>query len=129
MRRSNRFVDMNEIYVRTETARKEQPAIRMRHMGGEPNNCRRQPRPRFTVAEGKYNAEPWQYKGDQFRALEDQLETSLIQISNLCRHNGNESKNPSAECRTHRHQHHVQAHATQWVGGFKLNIPKFQGDL
>jgi hypothetical protein len=76
--------------VHTKTARKEQPAIRLRHMGGGPNDCRCQPRPQFVVAGGKSNAEPYQYKGDQFRALEDQLETSLTQISNLCRHNGNE---------------------------------------
>jgi hypothetical protein len=27
------------------------------------------------------------------------------------------------------HQHHAQAHATQSVDGFKLNIPEFQMDL
>ena len=81
------------------------------------------------MAEGKSNTKPWQYKGDQFQALEDQLETSPTQISNLCRHNGNESRNPSTERQTHGCQHHAQAHATRWVDGFKLDIPEFQGDL
>jgi hypothetical protein len=44
-------------------------------------------------------------------------------------HNGNGSRNPSAECRTHGCQHHAQAHAARWVNGFKLNILEFQGDL
>jgi hypothetical protein len=44
-------------------------------------------------------------------------------------HNGNESKNPYAEHRMQGRQHHTQAHATQWVDRFKLNIPEFQGDL
>jgi hypothetical protein len=29
----------------------------------------------------------------------------------------------------HGHQHNTQAHATWWVDRFKLDIPKFQGDL
>ena len=49
---------------------------------------------------------------EQFAVLEDQLETSLTQISNLCRHKGNGSGNPSAERRTHERQYHAQAHAT-----------------
>jgi hypothetical protein len=61
--------------------------------------------------------------------LEDQLETSPTQISNLCHHNGNESRNPSAKRQTHECQHHMQAHATRWVAGFKLVIPEFQGGL
>jgi hypothetical protein len=32
MGRSNCLVDMNEVYVHTKTARKEQSAIRLRHM-------------------------------------------------------------------------------------------------
>jgi hypothetical protein len=77
-----------------KTTRKEQPAIRLRRMGGGPNDCRCQPRPRFVMAGGKFNAKPWQYKRDQFWALEDQFETLPTQISNLCHHNGNESRNP-----------------------------------
>jgi hypothetical protein len=110
-------------------ARKEQPAIRLRHMGHGLNGCRRQPRPQFAVAEGKSKAETRQYKDDQFRALEDRREASPTQISNLYHHNGNESRHPSAERRTHERQHHAQAHATGWVDGFKLDIPEFQGDL
>jgi hypothetical protein len=111
--------------MRTWRPRKEQLAIRLRHMSGGPNDCRRQPRLRFAVAKGKSNAEPWQYKGDQFRALEDQLETSPTQISNLCRYKGNGSRNPFVERQTHGRQHHAQAHATRWVDGSKLKIPKF----
>jgi hypothetical protein len=125
MGRSNRFADMYEVYAHTETTRKEQPAIRLRYMGCGPNNCRRQPRPQFAVAEGKTKAKTRQYKEDQFRALEDRREASPTQILNLYRHNGNGSKNPSAERRTHRRQHHVQAHATWWVDGSKLKIPEF----
>jgi hypothetical protein len=98
-------------------------------MGGGLNDCRHQPMPPFMVAGGKSNVEPWQYKGDQFWALEYQLETSHTQISNLCCHNGNGSINPSAEGRTHGRQHHAQAHATRWVDGFKLKILEFPGVL
>jgi hypothetical protein len=66
---------------------------------------------------------------EKFAALEDQLETSLIQISNMGGHKGNRFRNPSTEHRTQGHQHHAQAHATQWMDGFKLNIPEFQGGL
>jgi hypothetical protein len=118
-----------QVYAYTETTRKEQPAIRLRHMGRGPNDCRRQPRLQFAVAEGKSKAKTRQYKEDQFRALEDRCEASPTQISNLYRHNGNESKHPSAERRTHGLQHHAQAHATWWVDGFKLNILEFQWDL
>jgi hypothetical protein len=93
--------------MHTKTARKEQPAIRLRHMDCGLNDCRRQPGPQFAVAEDKSNTEPWQYKGDQFRALEDQLETSPTQISNLCRHKRNGSRNPPAERRTQGRQHHA----------------------
>jgi hypothetical protein len=129
MGRSNRFADMNEVYAHTETTRKEQPAIRLQHMGRGPNDCRRQPRPQFVVAEGKTKAETRQYKEDQFRALEDRREASPTQISNLYRHNGNGSRNPSAERQMHGRQHHAQAHATRWVDGFKLKIPEFSGVL
>jgi hypothetical protein len=88
---------MNEVYAHTKIARKEQLTICLRHMGGGPNDFRLQPRQQFVVAEGKSNAEPWQYSGDQFQALEDQLETSPTQIFDFCRPNGNESENPSAE--------------------------------
>jgi hypothetical protein len=44
-------------------------------------------------------------------------------------HNWDGSKDPFAERRTLGRQHCVQAHANQWENGFKLNIPKFQGDL
>jgi hypothetical protein len=125
MERSNRCVDMNEVYAHTKTTRKEQPAIRLRHMSGGPNDCRRQPRSRFAVVVGKSNVEPWQYEGDQFRALEDQLETLPTQISNLCHHKGNGSKIPSTEHRTHERQHHAQAHSTWWVDGSKLKILEF----
>ena len=66
---------------------------------------------------------------DQFAALEDQLETLPTQISNLCHHKGNGSRNHSTVRRMHGRQHYAQAHATRWVEGFKLNIPKFQGIL
>jgi hypothetical protein len=129
MGRSNRFADMYEVYAHAETTSKEQPATRLRHMGRGPNDCRRQPRPQFAVAEGKTKAETWQYKEDQFRALEDRSEASPTQISNLYRHNGNGSRNPSAERRTHGRQHHAQAHATRWVDGFRLDTPEFQSCL
>jgi hypothetical protein len=66
---------------------------------------------------------------EQFAALEDQLKTLLTQISNMGGHKGNGSRNPYVECQTQGRQHHAQAHAIQWVDGFKLNIPEFQGDL
>ena len=87
MGRSNRFVDMNEVYTHTKTARREQPTIHLQHMGRGPNDCRRQPRPQFAVVEGKIKVETRQYKEDQFRALEDRCEASPTQISNLYRHN------------------------------------------
>jgi hypothetical protein len=120
---------MNEVYAHTETTRKEQPAIHLRHMGRGLNDCRRQPRPQFAVAEGKIKAETRQYKEDQFRALEDRREASPTQISNLYRHNGNGFGDPSAERGMHRCQHCAQAHANQWENGFKLNISESQGWL
>jgi hypothetical protein len=115
---------MNEVYVHMETARKEQPVTRLRHMGCGMNDCRRQPRPQFAVAEGKTKAETRQYKEDQFWALEDQCEASPTQISKLYRHNEHGSRNPSAERGIHENQHHAQAHATQWVDGFKLDFSR-----
>ena len=129
MGRSNRFADMNEVYVHTEIARKEQSTIRLWHTGGGPNGCRRQPIPRFVEAKDKFIAEIQQHMEKQFVALEDQLETSPTQIFNVCGHNGNGSWNPYVECQTHECQDHAQAHATRWVDEFKLDIPKFQGDL
>jgi hypothetical protein len=57
-----------------ETARKEQPAIRLRHMSCGLNSCCRQPRPRFVEVESKFVAERWQYKEDQFLAMRDRIE-------------------------------------------------------
>jgi hypothetical protein len=88
---SNRFVDMYEVYAHTETARKEQLAIHLRHMGRGPSDCRRQPRLQFAMVEGNSKVETQQYKGDQFRALEDRREASPTQISSLYRHNENGS--------------------------------------
>jgi hypothetical protein len=129
MRRSNRFADMNEVYAHMKTARKEQPAIRLRHMGRGPNDYHRQPRLQFAVAEGKSKAETRQYKEDQFQALEDRHEASPTQISNLYCHKGNGSRNPSTKRRTHGRQHHAQAHAIRWVDKSKLKIPEFSGVL
>jgi hypothetical protein len=78
--------------VHTEIACKEQPAIRLWL-----NSCRRQPRPRFVEAEGKSNAEPWQYMEDQFWAMRDQIEDLTTQLSNLYRHNEDGSRNPFME--------------------------------
>jgi SpoVK/Ycf46/Vps4 family AAA+-type ATPase len=74
MGRSNRFVEMDEVYVHTETARKEQSAIHLRHMSVGSNSCRRQPKLQFAGAEGKFITERWQHKEDQFRAMRDQIE-------------------------------------------------------
>jgi hypothetical protein len=98
-------------------------------MGSGLNGCRRQPIPRFVKEEGKFIIEIRQYMDEQFAALEDQLETSLTQISNMGGHKGNGSRNPSAERRTQGCQYHAQAHTTRWVDGFTLNILEFQGDL
>ena len=82
----------------TEIARKEQPVIRLWHMSGGPNGCLGQPIPRFAETKGKFILETWQYKDDQFWALEDQSEALPTQISNLCCHKRNGSKNPLAKC-------------------------------
>ena len=115
--------------MHAEIARKDQPAIHLWHTGGGPNGCRRQPISLFAKAKGKFIAETRQHMEEQFVALEDQLETSPTQISNVCGHNENGSRNPSAKHRMHGRQHHAQAHATRWVDGFKLDISEFQGDL
>jgi hypothetical protein len=77
-----------------ETTRKEQPAIRLQHMSGGSDSCRRQPRPRFEEAEGKFIAERWQNKEDQFWAIRDQIEDLTTQLSNLRGHKGSGSRNP-----------------------------------
>jgi hypothetical protein len=105
MGRSNRLADINEVYVHTETTRKEQPTIRLWHTGGGPNGCRRQPRPQFTEVEGKSNAKWWQYMEDQFRAIRDQIEDHTTQIFNLCGHKRSGSRNLFIERRTHGRQH------------------------
>ena len=71
MGRSNHFVHMNEVYVHTKTAYKEQPAICLRHMSGGLDSFRHQPRPWLTEVEGKFITERWQYKEDQFRVMRD----------------------------------------------------------
>jgi hypothetical protein len=86
--------------VPTETARKEQLTIRLRHMSGGLNNCRHQSRPQFAKAEGKSITERWQIKEDQLWAMWYQLEDLTSQISNLCGHNGNGSRNRFAERQT-----------------------------
>jgi hypothetical protein len=58
-----------------------------------------------------------------------QLEDLTTQISNLCGHNDNGSRNLFAECRTQGRQHLAQAHANRWVSRFKLDIQEFQGWL
>jgi hypothetical protein len=125
MGRSNRFAEMDEVYVHMKIARKEQLAIRLRHMSGGSDNCRRQPRLRFAKAEGKLIAEHWQHKEDQFQAMRDQIEDLITQLSNLCGHKGSGSRNPCTERRTQRRQHLAQAPTNQRVGRFKLNIPEF----
>ena len=80
-------------------------------MSGGPNGCRRQPIPQFKEAEGKSNDEWWQYKGDQLRAMRDQIEDLTTQVSNWCHHNGNRSRNPFTERRMQGHQHLACGHA------------------
>jgi hypothetical protein len=80
---------MNEVYLHTEATHKEQPKIRLWHTGGESNGCCRQPILLFVEVEGKFIAKTRQHIEEQFAALEDQLETSPTQISNVCGHNGN----------------------------------------
>jgi hypothetical protein len=154
MGRSDRLADMNEVYVHTKIARNKQPAIRLRHMeekfGGltvrkkgrvrtqhgvptdyladmdGPNICHRQPRPWYTGVEDKLIA-AYRRHMEQLTVLRDQIKALATQISNMCGHNKNGSRNPFAERETHEHQHHAQAHAHRRVSRFKLNIPEFQG--
>jgi hypothetical protein len=91
--------------VHTETASKEQPAIRLRHISGGSNSCHRQPRPQIVEAEGKSIAERWQHKEDQFRAMGDHIEDLTTQLSNLCGHKGSGFRNPCTKCRMQGRQH------------------------
>jgi hypothetical protein len=85
---------MDEVYAHTETACKEQPAIRLRQMSGGSDSFRRQPKLRFAGAEGKFIAKCWQHKEDQFWAMGDQIEDLTTQLSNLRGHKGSGSRNP-----------------------------------
>jgi hypothetical protein len=130
---------MNEVYVHMKTPRKEQLAICLRHMderfGGltapkkghtrtqhtvptdyladmdGPNIRRRQLRSWYIGAKDKFIAEHRRHMEEQFTVLGDQIKAPTTQLSNMGGHNGNGSKNPYVECRTHGHQHHAQAHA------------------
>jgi hypothetical protein len=154
MGRSDRLADMNEVYVHTKTARKEQLAIRLRHIeekfGGltvrkkgrvctqhgvstdhlvdmdGPNIHCRQPRQWYTGAEDKLIV-AYRRHMEQLTVLEDQIKALATQISNMCGHNENGSRNPFAKRGTHGRQHHAQAHAHRRVSRFKLDIPEFQG--
>jgi hypothetical protein len=112
--------------VHTGTTRKEQPAIRLRHMSGGSDSCRRQPRPRFAEAEGKFIAEHRQHKEDQFRAMRDQIEDLTTQLSNLRGHKGSGSRNSCTERRMQGRQHLAQAPTNQRVSRSELKIPKFR---
>jgi hypothetical protein len=118
---------MNEVYAYTKTTRKEQLAIRLRHMeekfGGltvrkkgrartqhgvptnqladmdGPNICRRQPRPWYMGAEDKFIAKYQQHMEEQFTVLGDQIKALATQISNLCGHNEIGTRNPFTEHR------------------------------
>ena len=100
MGRSNQFVDMNEVYVHTKIAHKEQLVIHLRHMNGGSDSCCRQPRSQFMEAEGKFIAKCWQYKEVQFWAIRDQIEDLTTQLSNLRGYKGSGSRNPCIERRT-----------------------------
>jgi hypothetical protein len=154
MGRSNHLADMNEVYVHTKAACKEQPAICLRHMeekfGGltmrkkgrvhtqhgvptdhlvdmdGPNIRRSQPRPWYTGAKDKLIA-AYQRHMEQLTVLGDQIKALATQISNMCGHNENGSRNPFAERGMHERQHYAQAHAHWRVSRFKLDIPEFQG--
>jgi hypothetical protein len=116
MGRSNRFADMDKVYVHTGTASKEQPAIHLQHMNGGSNSCRRQPRPRIAKVEGKSIAECWQHMEDQFRAMGDHIEDLTTQLSKLCGHKGSGSRNPCTERRTQGRQHLARASSYQLAG-------------
>jgi hypothetical protein len=93
------------------------------------NIRRRQPRPWYTEAKDKFIAKHRRHMEEQFTVLGDRIKALTTQLSKMGGHNGNGSRDPSAECRTNRHQHCAQAHANQWENGFKLNILEFQGWL
>jgi hypothetical protein len=76
-------------------------------------------------AEGKSNVELWQYKDDKFQAMRDQIKDLITQLSNLCCHNEDGSRNPFMERRMQGGQHLAQAHANQRVSRFKLNTLEF----
>jgi hypothetical protein len=126
MERSNRFLEMDEVYMHMETTHKEQPAIRLRDMSGGSDSCHRQPRPRFTEKEGKSIVERWQHKEDQLWAMRDQIEDLTTQLSNLRGHKGSGSRNPCIERRTQGRQYLAQAPTNQQVNRFELKIPKFR---
>ena len=139
--------------MHTKIACKEQPAIHLRHIeekfGGltmrkkglartqhrvttyhladmdGPNIRRRQPRQWYTRVEDKLITEHRRHM-EKFTVLGDQIKGLTTQISNMCGHNGNGSRNLFAE---HEHQHHAQVHAHQRVNRFKLDKPEFQGCL
>jgi hypothetical protein len=120
--------------VHTKTTRKEEPVICLRHMeekfGGltvpkkgrehtqhevptnqladmdGPNVHRCQPRQHYARAEDKLIVETRQHMDAQFTVLGDQIRTLTTQFFNMSGHNGDGSRDPSAECRTHRRQHH-----------------------
>ena len=125
MGKSNRFADMDEVYVHTETTCKEQPTICLRHISGGLGNCCRQPRPQFMEAEGKFIVECWQYKEDQFWAMRDQIGDLTTQLSNLRGHKGSGSKNLCTEREMQGRQYLAQASTNQRVSRFELKIPKF----
>jgi hypothetical protein len=125
MGRSNRFAEMDEVYAHTEIASKKQPANRLRHMSGGLDSCRCQPRPRFAEAEGKFIAERWQHKEDQFRAIRGQIEDLTTQLSHLHGHKGSGSRNLCTERRTQGRQYLAQAPTNRRVSRFKLNILEF----
>jgi hypothetical protein len=129
MGRSDCLADMNKVYVRIEATHKEHPVIHLKHIGGGPNGCRRQPRPRFGEVEGKFITDRWQHMEEQFAAMGDQIEAFTTRLSNMGGHNGNGFENPFVERRMHGCLYHEQAHANKRVNGFKLNISEFQGDL
>ena len=125
MGRSDHLANMNEVYVHSKTAHKEQPAICLWHMeerfGGltvskkgractqhgvptdhladmdGPNIRRRQPKPWYMGAGDKFIVEYRRHMEEQFMVLGDQIKALTTQLSNMGGHNGNGSGDPSAE--------------------------------
>jgi hypothetical protein len=97
-------------------------------MDGLNVSCR-QPRQQYTRVEDKFIVEHWKHMEEQLEAMGDHIKVLITKLFNMGGHIGSGFENPYAEHQAHRRQHYVQAHATQWVNGFKLNIPKFQGCL